>query len=116
MILVYMHVIILKVQAVGTPVGALGRIYPIGLGLVPSGFHGRVITKDCSAGSPISLGLVPFGFCGSLAEWFAHSVLVGRAMLYYYYMCVCLVLTFVQVHTQPSGYTSAFGFINDSAW
>ena len=47
MILVYMHVIVLTVvQVASTPVTALRRIYPIGLGLVPSEFHGRVAVRD----------------------------------------------------------------------
>jgi len=39
--------------------------------------------RNHSAGYPISNG--PY----SLAEWFAHSVLVEHAVDYYYYLCVC---------------------------
>ena len=54
--------------------------------------RGCVVARDRSADYPIGVGLVPSGFSGSFAEWFSHSVLVDRVVdcLYIVYICVLI--------------------------
>ena len=98
--------------------------YPIGFGLLPS-FSFVVPWRGglpgCSYCGLKSSGKLSFGvalserplcglsnrlqlytfcwFCGSFLDWVAQSVLAERVMACYYYLfiCVCLVLIFVQV-------------------